>query len=27
VAAWATSTGKVAALLDAVFDGLVRAAG
>ena len=27
VAAWATSTGKVAALLDAVFDGLIRAAG
>lgn len=27
VAAWATSTGRVAALLDAVFDGLIRAAG
>ncbi len=27
VAAWATSTGKVAALLDAVFDGLISAAG
>ena len=27
VAAWATSTGKIAALLDAVFDGLISAAG
>lgn len=27
VAAWATGTGRVAALLDAVFDGLIRAAG
>lgn len=27
VAAWAAGTGKVSALLDAVFDGLVRAAG
>ena len=27
VAAWATSTGKIAALLDAVFDGLIAAAG
>ena len=27
VSAWATSTGKVGALLDAVFDGLISAAG
>ena len=27
VAAWATGSGKVGALLDAVFDGLIRAAG
>jgi Flp pilus assembly pilin Flp len=27
VAAWAAGTGKVAALLDAVFDGLIGAAG
>jgi len=27
VSAWATSTGKVAALLDAVFNGLIAAAG
>jgi len=27
VSAWATSTGKVGALLDAVFDGLISVAG